>query len=611
MDRDIYPPGTQLTVGSHLISIIKYFSKGGFAQVYTCSITPKWNNKSIVCLKRVKVPDKPSLNILRKEVDAMRKLQGHDCIVSYIDSHATRSNNGIGPGYEVFMLMEYCSNKGLIDFMNTRLVNKLNENEILNIMEQITHAVAFMHSLNPPLIHRDIKIENVLIDENFKFKLCDFGSVSTIINPPKNIEEFKSIQDDIMQNTTPQYRCPEMLDLYSGKKIDEKSDIWALGVFLYKLCFYTTPFESNSINGNFNGDYAIMKGIYKIPNIPIYSERLKNVIMKLLMVDPNLRPNVFQLLDEIRKMRGKNPIHMEVKVPPKTNYLTVPMQQQQINNSVTGFNNMVSSSSSSKSSQLHPSGNSNTSLFKYNELKKSITNTIEDKIPNDQNTIHSLSPTKLRNKNRPLSVYEKKTDDINNITSSMDFIKAISRENTSSGNSRQTSRSKKRSSITSLKNLLTGGSMKGSSSSNYNYNNNNGSSSSSSSSGSNESYSKRSISNELLNNTLGDLQEMSPETKKPQSFEINKLPKPISIEIIPTIKRTNSIQNRVKTLFRNTSPPTIKTAQGYGKYTDEQLKKSISIKKPLPPPKPKKPDHLKTLDNNELRKFELKYPGTV
>ena len=193
----------------------------------------------------------------------------------------------------------------------------------------------------------------------------------------------------------------------------------------------------------------------------------------------------------------------------------------------------------------------------------------------------------------------------------MDFIKAISRENTSSGNPRQTSRSKKRSSITSLKNLLTGGSMKGSSSGNYNYNNNNGSSSSSSSSGSNESYSKRSISNELLNNTLGDLQEMSPETKKPQSFEIKKLPKPISIEIIPTIKRTNSIQNRVKTLFRNTSPPTIKTAQGYGKYNEEQLKKSISTKKPLPPPKPKKPDHLKTLDNNELRKFELKYPGTV
>ncbi|OXT09970.1 hypothetical protein B9K06_26865, partial [Bacillus sp. OG2] len=75
----------------------------------------------------------------------------------------------------------------------------------------------------------------------------------TIINPPLNAEEFQIIQDDIMKNTTPQYRAPEMLDLYRRQPINEKSDVWALGVFLYKLCYFTTPFEQNAINNNMNG----------------------------------------------------------------------------------------------------------------------------------------------------------------------------------------------------------------------------------------------------------------------------------------------------------------------------------------------------------------------
>ena len=46
------------------------------------------------------------------------------------------------------------------------------------------------------------------------------------------------MKDDLMQHTTPQYRAPEMIDLSKGFPIDDKLDIWALGIFLYKLCYY-------------------------------------------------------------------------------------------------------------------------------------------------------------------------------------------------------------------------------------------------------------------------------------------------------------------------------------------------------------------------------------
>ncbi|CCH59419.1 hypothetical protein TBLA_0B05930 [Henningerozyma blattae CBS 6284] len=293
-----YDPGTKLNVGIHQVSIIKYLTSGGFAQIYQVQVNPPnpINGMNLACLKRVIVPEKSGLNTLRAEVEAMQLLKGKPHVVGYIDSNAARSISNDGT-YEVLQLMEFCPGGGLIDFMNTRLQNRLKEFEVLNIMNQVTQGIVAMHSLNPPLIHRDIKIENVLISSNGEYKVCDFGSVSGIIRPPKNTEEFNFVQQDIMKNTTAQYRCPEMLDLYRGQPINEKSDIWALGVFLYKICYYTTPFE----NG---GERAILHARYQYPQYPMYSSRLKNLIRMMLMEKPEQRPNVCQVLEEVSSMQG-------------------------------------------------------------------------------------------------------------------------------------------------------------------------------------------------------------------------------------------------------------------------------------------------------------------
>ncbi|CCD25840.2 serine/threonine protein kinase ARK1 NDAI_0G00640 [Naumovozyma dairenensis CBS 421] len=294
----IYHPGTLLSVGSHQARIIKYLTSGGFAQVYTAEISPidPFINSSIVCLKRVIVPDKPSLNTLRAEVDAMKLLRNNTHVVSYIDSHAAKFDTNIG-SYEVFLLMEYCDRGGLIDFMNTRLQNRLHENEILDIMSQVSQGVAAMHALQPPLLHRDIKIENVLLTSRGHYKLCDFGSVCGIIRPPTNPQEFTYVQHDIMKNTTAQYRSPEMINLGKGLPINEKSDIWALGVFLYKLCYYTTPFEKT-------GENAILHASFQFPNFPHYSDRMKSLIRITLNVQPSQRPNIYQLLEEVSKIQN-------------------------------------------------------------------------------------------------------------------------------------------------------------------------------------------------------------------------------------------------------------------------------------------------------------------
>lgn len=264
-------PGTKVQVGQQRVIIEKYLSEGGFAHVYVVKVPRDGNKSEVAVLKRVAVPDKDALANMRTEVETMKKLKGHKYIVTYIDSHASQLKGG---GYEVFLLMEYCNGGGLIDFMNTRLQNRLTEPEILHIFSDVAQGVACMHYLKPPLLHRDLKVENVLIATRGSskiYKLCDFGSTAPPRPAASNAAEGRLIEDDVQRHTTLQYRSPEMIDVYRKQPIDEKSDIWALGVLLYKLCYYTTPFEEQ-------GQMAILNASFKFPSYPAFSDRLKKFI---------------------------------------------------------------------------------------------------------------------------------------------------------------------------------------------------------------------------------------------------------------------------------------------------------------------------------------------
>lgn len=266
-----FVPGTKVQVGSHRVVIEKYLSEGGFAHVYVVRLPQPIDGIQTAVLKRVAVPDKGALANMRTEVETMKKLKGHRPIVKYIDSHASQLKGG---GYEVFLLMEFCAGGGLIDFMNTRLQNRLTEPEVLKIFSDIVEGVACMHYLKPPLLHRDLKVENVLISlsgGSHSYKLCDFGSTAPPRPAATTAAEGRLIEDDVQRHTTLQYRSPEMIDVYRKQPIDEKSDIWALGVLLYKLCYYTTPFEEV-------GQMAILNASFKYPSYPVFSDRLKMLI---------------------------------------------------------------------------------------------------------------------------------------------------------------------------------------------------------------------------------------------------------------------------------------------------------------------------------------------
>jgi cyclin G-associated kinase len=88
-----------------------------------------------------------------------------------------------------------------------------------------------MHEQEPPIIHRDLKVENCLLTSTGFIQLCDFGSATTKIYLPDETWTVKKrdyVEDEMTKVTTPMYRAPEMLDTYNNYPINEQVDIWVL-----------------------------------------------------------------------------------------------------------------------------------------------------------------------------------------------------------------------------------------------------------------------------------------------------------------------------------------------------------------------------------------------
>ncbi|KAK4047595.1 Ark- serine/threonine protein kinase [Microbotryomycetes sp. JL221] len=349
------PTGTIVRVGQFQVRVERFLSEGGFAHVYLATSStpiPSSSNQPTTkhVLKRIAVPDTKGVELVGKEVEVMKVLRNHPKIVNLIEASVSELPGGVNgsKGYEIFILMEWCAGGGIIDMMNQRLQNRLTETEILKIFGDTVEAVAHMHYQSPPLIHRDLKVENILLQPQPQtFKLCDFGSTTTPIRRdkvPTAVESLQKMEQEINKTTTLQYRAPELVDVWSRKGFDEKVDIWALGVLLYKLCYYTTPFEEH-------GPLAILNAQYKIPPYPAYSSSMKTMIQGMLQENPNSRPNIYQVHEQVCRLRGTT-IKLENK------YSNSSSMNSPINNKV--HSSKLSSSSSVYDSILSSSPSNST-----------------------------------------------------------------------------------------------------------------------------------------------------------------------------------------------------------------------------------------------------------
>ncbi|NXI24599.1 GAK kinase, partial [Sterrhoptilus dennistouni] len=276
---------------------------GGFAFVYEAQDLGSGKDYA---LKRLLSNEEEKNKAIIQEVCFMKKLSGHPNIVQFCSAASIgKEESDTGQG-EFLLLTELCKGQ-LVEFLKkVESKGPVSCDTVLKIFYQTCRAVQHMHKQKPPIIHRDLKVENLLISNQGTIKLCDFGSATTIAYYPDynwSAQKRALVEEEITRNTTPMYRTPEMVDLYSNFPIGEKQDIWALGCILYLLCFRQHPFEDGA-------KLRIVNGKYVIPQNDTRYSVFHDLIRSTLKVNPEERLSITELvnqLQEIAAARNVNP----------------------------------------------------------------------------------------------------------------------------------------------------------------------------------------------------------------------------------------------------------------------------------------------------------------
>jgi len=288
--------GRSLRVGSFQITIENIIAEGGFSMVFLGRIS----SGQKVALKRMFVNDEEDLKVCQKEIAIMKKLSGHKNIVRLYDAAINKIPNNLHV-FEVLVLMEYCKAGHVVQLMNSKISSGFTQNEVMSIFCDVVEALSTLHQSSIPIIHRDLKVENILLSNTGSYVLCDFGSATTSILEPNNPTQRKKIEEEISRYTTLSYRSPEMVNLFNGKSIGLPSDIWALGCILYNLCFFDLPFGESSL--------AIQTGELTIPDNSQYADELHCLIRYMLEPDVEKRPDIFQVAHfSFKLMNRSNPV---------------------------------------------------------------------------------------------------------------------------------------------------------------------------------------------------------------------------------------------------------------------------------------------------------------
>ncbi|XP_078107707.1 AP2-associated protein kinase 1-like isoform X8 [Sander vitreus] len=272
--------GRVFTIGRYQVTVEEIVAEGGFAIVFLVR-----THQGVRCaLKRMYVNNEHDLQVCQLEIQIMRDLVGNKNIVGYLDSSITAV--GADDVWEVLILMDFCRGGQVVNLMNQRLQTGFTEAEVLQIFCDTCEAVACLHQCKTPIVHRDLKVENILLHDRGHYVLCDFGSATNHFQNPET-EGVAVVEEEIKKYTTLSYRAPEMVNLYGGMIITTKADIWAMGCLLYKLCYFTLPFGESQV--------AICDGSFTIPDNSRYSQDMHCLIRYMLEPDPDKRPDVYQI----------------------------------------------------------------------------------------------------------------------------------------------------------------------------------------------------------------------------------------------------------------------------------------------------------------------------
>ena len=246
----------------------RLLGKGAFGKVNLSLHILTGRLVAIKSINKEKIKTDRQKKKIKLETTIMKRLSKSNNIVKFFETYETKKH--------ICIVMEYICAGDLLGYIKKR--NRLHEPVAKFIFKQIVLALKYIHQNN--IVHRDIKLDNILIDLDNNIKICDFG-VSKIIS-----------KNDIMleQCGTPAYIAPEILlnKGYEGFSVD----VWSAGVVLYAMLSGTVPFKGVNLKELHT---SIISGNYQPIND--ISNEASHLLKNILEIDPKKRITTENILN--------------------------------------------------------------------------------------------------------------------------------------------------------------------------------------------------------------------------------------------------------------------------------------------------------------------------
>ena len=313
----------------------------------------------------------------------------------------------------ILIIMEYINGGNLFSFLKKH--RKVSEKTAKLLYRQIILGIKYMHQQG--IVHRDIKLENILIDLNNNIKICDFGIGRVLSSPEQPLFD---------QCGTPMYIAPEILLCskekgYKGFPVD----IWSSGIVLYILLSGTLPFsfknsssslsesnESNLSEDNNNNTELQYSIINKEPKaIENISKEAEDLLKKILKKNPEKRITCEEILNHpwMKGISDTNKYHLftkaEINVLSKTYVDYRKDENENLKESFTISNLFIDNKDNLKKNNSEKNAETKSSILApFNSVDKSND---EDDLSNEELIMDDFNNKKIRIENDIIKVGNK------------------------------------------------------------------------------------------------------------------------------------------------------------------------------------------------------------
>jgi serine/threonine protein kinase len=245
----------------------KLIGQGAYARVKLATEKATGKKVAVKIYEKSKLVDPQKFKNMKREIEILEEMNHENVIRTFGHFETFR---------QIHIVTEYAGAQSLADYCKKKPGRKLDEPESRQVLKQALKALVYIHSIG--VVHRDVKMDNVMIDSYKKVKLIDFGFS---IKLPKNtkINVFCG---------TPAYMAPEIVS--KREHIGEMADIWAFGILFFRLVTGQYPFKATNEKELFQ---KIKNGKFDFP--PGVSVQTKNLILRILKGNPNERPTASQV----------------------------------------------------------------------------------------------------------------------------------------------------------------------------------------------------------------------------------------------------------------------------------------------------------------------------